>query len=87
MKTRMALLVVGLLWAGSAADAGWLHSEPKLPKAVDSPVVRPKLSYDHTYGHYVMHGPAKYYDPLWGKHRKLLMKMDAMHMNHSVIPY
>jgi hypothetical protein len=45
MKVVAAVLVTLLLGA-SAAHAGWVPSK-KLPKPIDSPMVRPKLKESH----------------------------------------
>jgi hypothetical protein len=44
MTLRIAIAVVGLaLWAGAASAEHWNGGDGKLPKPIDSPIVRPKL--------------------------------------------
>ena len=45
MKVTAAVLVT-LLFGASAAHAGWVSTR-KLPKPIDTPVVRPKLKEAH----------------------------------------
>jgi hypothetical protein len=46
MKIATALAALVLLLGATSADAGWFGSK-KLPKPVDTPIVRPKLDDSH----------------------------------------
>ncbi len=48
MKLAAGCTVFLLFLAGSGADAGWFSK--KLPKPIDSPMVRPKLKEGHKPG-------------------------------------
>jgi len=41
-----AVLAVGMLGAGGA-EAGWFHNSNNLPRAIDSPIVRPHVKEIH----------------------------------------
>lgn len=52
MRLLISLLVVGLLWSGRV-EAGWLDGllgKRRLPKPIDSPIVRPKVKDGHKPG-------------------------------------
>lgn len=55
MKVAAAVLVT-LLFGVSAADAAWVPTK-KLPRPIDSPVVRPKLKEAHKAGKKQNHPP------------------------------
>ena len=50
MKLGLAVFAVLLAFGASSAEAG-----PKFPKAIDSPVVRPKVKESHKTGSRVKH--------------------------------
>jgi hypothetical protein len=56
MKAVAAVLVTLLLSAG-AAEAAW-YPRKKLPRPIDSPVVRPKLKETHKQGNKAKHPPS-----------------------------
>ena len=59
---RLAGLLVVLFLAAPAAEA----ARVKLPKPIDSPVVRPKVRDDHKPGKRAGDHPARYHRPDWG---------------------
>jgi len=56
MKAAAAVLVTLLIGAG-AAEAGWWPTK-RLPKAIDYPVLRPKVKEGHKPGNRAKHPPA-----------------------------
>ena len=47
MRIVVGLATLLLLAAAGSADAGWFSNTRKLPKAIDTPVVRPKVQEHH----------------------------------------
>ena len=66
MKLLTGCLVLALLGATTGADAWpWSRNrKPRLPKPIDSPVVRPKAQAEKAKR--VQH-PSKYDSPFWGQ--------------------
>ena len=62
MKRFGGLLVVFLIFAAPAAEA----AKVKLPKPIDSPIVRPKARNDHKPGKRNGDHPKRYSRPEWG---------------------
>jgi hypothetical protein len=60
MKLLAAAIALSLL--GSVAA----EARPKLPKPIDSPVVRPKVRDDHKAGKRIGKHPERFYRPEWG---------------------
>lgn len=54
MKLGLAVFAVILAFGASSAEAG-LFGKRKFPKAIDSPVVRPKVKESHKTGSRVKH--------------------------------
>jgi len=50
MKVMVGLVALGLLLGASGAEAGLFGSKKKLPRPIDSPVVRPKVQEGHKPG-------------------------------------
>jgi len=66
MKLLTGCLVLALLGATTSADAWpWSRNrKPRLPKAIDSPVVRPKQNAEKVKR---QHHPSKYLEGDWGQ--------------------
>ena len=58
--------VVLLLLASAGAEAFPFKSRDRLPKPIDSPIVRPKLRGDHKAGKRTGRHPSQYQRPDWG---------------------
>jgi hypothetical protein len=56
MKAAVAVLVT-LLFGVTAADAGWVPTK-KLPKPIDTPIVRPKIKETHKEQNRQKHPPS-----------------------------
>jgi hypothetical protein len=66
MRIAVGASVLGLALLGaSTADAGWFKSGDKLPRAIDSPIVRPKLKETHKVWHH-LRSRLKQDAPGWG---------------------
>jgi hypothetical protein len=67
----IALLLLGSASAESGIFSGIFRGKNSLPKPIDSPIVRPKLSDDHKAGKRTGRHPAAYsrseYGAEWGK--------------------
>jgi len=50
MKVMVGLVALGLLLGASGAEAGLFGSKKKLPRPIDSPVLRPKVQEGHKPG-------------------------------------
>jgi hypothetical protein len=75
-RVLLAVAVLGLSVA--SADAGWLGGGGrKLPKPIDSPIVRPKVSYRHKVAPHVRGERAKYNQPTWGGSWDRLFKVQT----------
>jgi hypothetical protein len=66
------LTAVGLLLCLSVPVVTWAGSEPKLPRAIDSPIVRPKVKDIHKAGLSQGRHPSKYWDTQWGRNKSFL---------------
>ena len=67
MRSRLALMVLVAGLISSSSEAGWFGNSTKLPKPIDSPVVRPKLKETHKMGaHSLAPSKSKYGSPTWG---------------------
>jgi len=75
--------VVLFLAASTAAEAfPFFHrarSTDKLPKPIDSPIVRPKLREDHKVGKRVGRHPSQYQRPGWGAEWKETLSLKRPH--------
>ncbi len=65
---RRILLAVALMaLSGVSAQAGWFWGgKAKLPKAIDSPILRPKVKDGHKVAPHVRKQPDKYNSLSWG---------------------
>jgi hypothetical protein len=85
MKLLTGCLVLVLLGASTGADA-WPWSKkrtPSLPKAIDSPVVRPKAK--NTQKETRQQHPSKYYRHHWGQEWDRTLDIKRPHeANHSL---
>jgi hypothetical protein len=50
MKLAIALATMLLLMGASSADAGWFGIGYRLPKPIDTPIIRPKVKETHKVG-------------------------------------
>jgi hypothetical protein len=50
MKLAIALATVLVLLGASSADAAWFGLGYRLPKPIDTPIIRPKVKDTHKYG-------------------------------------
>ena len=67
MKKAIASAVVALgLLAAASAEAGWFHGSDKLPRAIDSPIVRPKVQEGHKVFHNMKSRLKQDERPEWG---------------------
>jgi hypothetical protein len=57
MKAAVAAVLVTLLFAAGTAEAAW-YPKKRLPRPVDSPVVRPKVKETHKPGNRQKHPPS-----------------------------
>jgi hypothetical protein len=73
---RILLVVVAAFGLSAAsAQAGWFGGGGgKLPKAIDSPILRPKVKLSHKVAPHVRHESGKYSSPSWGGDWKRLLK-------------
>jgi hypothetical protein len=58
------LALAALLLGGSGAEAGLFGKKDKLPKPIDSPVLRPKVKESHKIKK--SHHPSRYQKDSWG---------------------
>ncbi len=84
MKSRMVAIGLGLLLVATAAEAGWFSRRNDSPKAVDSPIVRPKVKDAHKFGQMVHHPGAKYRHPEWGSNWTRAPKARDAHFVHAI---
>jgi hypothetical protein len=65
---RRVLLAVALMaFSGASVQAGWFGGgNSKLPKAIDTPILRPKVKDGHKVAPHVRKQPDKYNRPSWG---------------------
>jgi hypothetical protein len=57
MKAAIAAVLVTLLFGAAAADAAW-YPKKRLPRAIDSPRLRPRLKESHKPGNTQKHPPS-----------------------------
>jgi hypothetical protein len=87
MKRRFAFAVLVLCMAAPGAEAGLFgRKAPKLPKAIDSPIVRPKVKESHKPLNHAHH-PAKYGRPGWGTQWKQVYVSPPAHLTPYVKGY
>jgi hypothetical protein len=78
----MKLLAAGIafcLLSSAGAEAGLFGGRSKLPKPIDSPVVRPKTRDDHKQGKRVGRHPQQYLRPEWGAIWKQTLDVKRYH--------
>jgi len=78
--TRVALLVLSAVGLAATAQAGLFGHKNQEPRAVDSPVVRPKVKEEHKIPHQIH--PSKYNDPTWGNLWKQVFRTGEPHFDH-----
>ena len=78
MKLVTAGIVI-LLLGSSAAEAGLFSRKPKLPKPIDSPVVRPKVREDHKVGKRTGQHPKRFERPTYGNEWDKIFNMKHRH--------
>jgi hypothetical protein len=72
---RILLLVAALGLPAASVQAGWFGGGgPKLPKAIDTPILRPKVKDGHKVAPHVRNQPDKYNNPNWGANWKRLFR-------------
>jgi hypothetical protein len=86
MKLLTGCLVLAVLAGAASADAwGWpwsRHHAPRLPKAIDSPVVRPRLKAEKATR---QKHPSKYQRMEWGFEKDKVLNVRRPHEgNHSI---
>lgn len=83
MKLLTGCLVLAILGATTGADAWpWSRRKPRLPKPIDSPVVRPKLKAEKATR---QQHPSKYQRPEWGAEWERIFSLKgAREGNHSL---
>lgn len=83
MKLLTGCLVLAILGASTGADA-WPWSRkrtPKLPKPIDSPIVRPKQQAEKATR---QKHPSKYLRQEWGQEQRVLETKHPHEGNHSL---
>jgi hypothetical protein len=78
----MKLVAAGIalfLLSSAGAEAGLFSRKPKLPKAIDHPVVRPKVRDDHKPGKRAGQHPSQYARPDWGASWKQTLDLKRQH--------
>ena len=84
MKLLTACLVLAILGATTGADAWpWSRNrKPKLPKPIDSPIVRPKQMAEKAVR---QKHPSKYLKQEWGQEYDKTLNVKQVHEgNHSI---
>ncbi|HUG52577.1 MAG TPA: hypothetical protein VMR21_03215 [Vicinamibacteria bacterium] len=71
--------IVLLLVGSSAAEAGLLSRKPKLPKPIDSPIVRPKVREDHKVGKRTGQHPKRLEEPTHGNEWDKIFNLKHRH--------
>jgi hypothetical protein len=78
----MKLLAAGIalfLLSSAGAEAGLFSSRRKLPKPIDSPVVRPKVRDDHKAGKRTGRHPSNVSRPDWGANWDQTLSLKRRH--------
>ena len=79
----MRVLVAGivlLLAASTAAQAfPFKRKSDRMPKPIDSPIVRPKIREDHKVGKRAGRHPAQFQQPTWGNEWKTILSIKPHH--------
>jgi hypothetical protein len=57
MRIAISLATLLLLAGAGSADADWFSNTKKLPKPIDTPIVRPKVQETHKVGKKQRHPP------------------------------
>jgi hypothetical protein len=68
----LRLTAVALVLCLSAPVVTWAGREPKLPRAIDSPLLRPKVQEGHKAQLRQGRHPSKYWDTQWGRNQSFL---------------
>jgi|WetSurSiteA1Bulk_404760.scaffolds.fasta_scaffold338968_1 hypothetical protein len=76
------LTTVALLLCLFAPAIAWPGGGPKLPRAIDSPVVRPTVRDDHKAGLRQGRHPSKLQDPQWGRNPGWLVRHPIRPLSH-----
>jgi hypothetical protein len=81
MKVLACACLAVLLASG--AEAGWFGGKDKLPKPIDSPIVRPRIKETHKVKK--VHHPQRYQQPGWGANWEPLFKSQDRPLRHSLV--
>lgn len=83
MKLLTTCLVLAILGATTSADAWpWSRNrKPRLPKAIDSPIVRPKQQAEKAKR---QQHPSRYQRPGWGEDERVQETRHPHEGNHSL---
>jgi hypothetical protein len=85
MKLLTGCLVLAILGATTGADAWpWSRNrKPKLPKPIDSPIVRPKQNAEKPTR---QQHPSRYLRQEWGQDERAVQTRHPHEGNHSLFP-
>jgi hypothetical protein len=75
-----SLALAALLFSGGCAGTGLFSSRDRLPKPIDSPVVRPNLKDSHKVKK--AHHPSRYEKPSWGSDQERQFDSHARPLPH-----
>lgn len=79
---RLTAIALVLSLAAPGAVLAWPGGEKKLPQAIDSPVVRPRVRDDHKVGLRGGRHPSRLGNAQWGRNNKWLMGHHSRPMAH-----
>ena len=83
MKLLTGCLMLTVLLGATSADAWpWSRKERKLPKAIDSPILRPKAKEGHKPGNRQRH-TSRVEQAGWGREAQLL-RSEPPHRTHNL---
>lgn len=83
MKLLTGCLMLAVLLGATGADAWpWSKRQRKLPRAIDSPIVRPKVKEEHKPGNRMRH-TARVERAGWGREERLLISLPP-HSLHTL---
>ena len=67
MRLRFGWMTLAVLLACPLAQAAWWGGGDKLPRPIDSPMLRPKVQEAHKFSGALKRHPAKLQDARWGR--------------------
>jgi len=84
MKLVTGCLMLAVLLGATSADAWpWSRRARKLPRPIDSPIIRPKLKEHHKAGKQ-LHHRSRVEHHGWGREEKVLRSAPVHAKNHSL---